>query len=41
MVDGPVYRKDLPDGRVIMVVAQIYNTMVTLGRGEQTWDKGY
>lgn len=36
-----MYRRELPDGQTIMVVAQIYNTMVTIGRGEMFWDRGY
>lgn len=36
-----IYRKDLPDGRLIMVYSMIFNTLVTIGRGEVTWDRGY
>lgn len=35
--------KELPDGRVLRIREQIYNTILTLSRSvaDQTWDHGW
>lgn len=36
-----LYRKDLPDGRTIFVVHQIFTWLLTVGTGERTYAVGY
>ena len=34
-------RRELPDGRTLFLVEQIFNFKLTIGYGELTWDESY
>lgn len=34
-------RRELPDGRTLFLVEQLFNWKLTIGVGELTWDESY
>jgi hypothetical protein len=41
MIQGVQKQKTLPDGRIVCLVQQFYNTMITLGQDETGWSESW
>ncbi len=41
LIEGTVYRKDFPNGRVAFIVPRIYNTQLTVANPGTPWREVY